>query len=114
MRWIEAIGFVFSGLYWIFVSSIAGDLPVQVSPALDFLVQASPAQVLARFWIRAWDARKNVLCIGQLPFSVAGTAAHDVSGLLQLPCHLTLSIVKEDAPVLDTGFRCVHGMQEFR
>ena len=87
---------------------------MQVSPALDFLVQASPAQVLARFWIRAWDARKNVLCIGQLPFSVAGTAAHDVSGLLQLPCHLTLSIVKEDAPVLDAGFRCVHGMQEFR
>lgn len=56
----------------------------------------------------------DVLRVGQLPFSVAGTAAHDASGLLQLPCHLTLSIVKEDAPVLDTGFRCVHGMQEFR
>ena len=37
--------------YWILVSLIVWDLPVQVSPALDFLVQASPAQVLARFWM---------------------------------------------------------------
>ena len=56
----------------------------------------------------------DVLRVGQLPFSVAGTAAHDVSGLLPLPRHLTLSIVKEDAPVLNPGFRCAHGMQEFR
>ena len=56
----------------------------------------------------------DVLRVGQLPFSVAGTAAHDVSGLLQLPCHLTLSIVKEDAPVLDTGFRRALGMWEVR
>ena len=56
----------------------------------------------------------DVLRVGQLPFSAAGTAAHDVSCLLQFPRHLAISIVKEDAPVLDTGFRCVHGMQEFR
>ena len=36
---------------WILVSLLARDLPAQVSPALDFLVQASPAQALARFWM---------------------------------------------------------------
>ena len=87
---------------------------MQVSPALDFLVQASPAQVLARFWIRAWDARKNVLCIGQLPFSVAGAASHDVSGLFQFPHHLAFWNVKEAAPALEAGFRRAHGMWEFR
>ncbi len=56
----------------------------------------------------------DVLRVGQLPFSVAGTAAHDIPGLLQLTRHLALWIVKEAAPALGAGFRCVHGMQEFR
>ena len=56
----------------------------------------------------------DVLRVGQLPFSVAGTAAHDVSGLLQLTRHLALWIVKEAAPALGAGFRRALGMWEVR
>ena len=56
----------------------------------------------------------DVLRVGQLPFSVAGTAAHDVSGLLQLLHHLALWIVKEAVPALEAVFRRAHGMWEFR